>query len=92
MVPLLGSLYNWWSPTPHAHTHGLTFDLTSGQMVATETVYKRQLSHSSEAVTDSAAAGERKNSLMAPETEKLDDSAPVPVVESPVGDTVPLLG
>lgn len=92
MVPLLGSLYNWWSPTPQAHTHGLTFDLTSGQMVATETVYKRQLSHSNETGTGATAAGERKNSLVAPETEGLDNSAPVPVVESPVGDTVPLLG
>ncbi|OWF47610.1 putative pyridoxal-dependent decarboxylase domain-containing protein 2 [Mizuhopecten yessoensis] len=39
-VPLVGSLLNWWSPPPKDSSKGRSFNLASGQISSTETLYK----------------------------------------------------
>ncbi|XP_060067143.1 putative pyridoxal-dependent decarboxylase domain-containing protein 2 [Ylistrum balloti] len=39
-VPLVGSLLNWWSPPPKDSIKGRSFNLASGQISSTESLYK----------------------------------------------------
>lgn len=39
-IPLVGGLFSWISPSPSVNNVGRTFNLQSGKILTTETIYK----------------------------------------------------
>ncbi|KAF0293756.1 Pyridoxal-dependent decarboxylase domain-containing protein 1 [Amphibalanus amphitrite] len=92
-VPLVGTFYNWWAPTPKTAVRGRKLDLAEGVLETTEETYKSHVqvrrTSSTTGPQSPAPAGTQQHSRTPSTASGAGSTTPVPRAVTPVPAAAP---